>query len=363
MPTTTIVNMFYLGNFADIDTDERDSDVENGASLFGDYGKPQIISVTENDQNDDRAISDDEYNSGGDTISYNAGSGTHTGELDSTSWYIADVTLGDGSVQQVNVAVLQMANGDVLIRDVGNSLDNLNIQNFSLTSLRNSNYSGERTGNSIENTQMVCFLRGTLIETDNGAVAIETLKIGSRVLTADKGFQPLLWIGCGRLEEAGKHAPIIIRPGALGDGAPSTTLKVSPQHRILLASKIAERMFGTREVLVPAIRLLPLEGVEQSEPHASVQYWHVLTKSHQLVCANGAWAETFYPGPHGITALSHAAQREICAIMPLAFGAETKPKVRFEPSRLKQKKLVSRHLANAKPVLDQSHRQRAMPAQ
>ena len=44
-------------------------------------------------------------------------------------------------------------------------------------------------------TTAPCFTAGTLIETPRGAVAIETLQVGDRVMTLDRGPQPLRWIG------------------------------------------------------------------------------------------------------------------------------------------------------------------------
>ncbi|MEP5155122.1 Hint domain-containing protein [Planktotalea sp.] len=349
---TTTVNMFYLGNFDDIDTDESDADTESGAELLGSYGQPQVFSLTENDANNSGTISDDEFNSGGDSMSYDVGNGATTVELDSTSHYKALLTLGDGSQITVSVGVLQMENGDVFIRDVGNQLDNHNIQDFELTQLVNSRYSGQYTGNSIENTKAVCFAQGTLIETDQGPCNVERLQIGNRVLTADKGYQPIRWIGCGVLKQPGKHAPVIISANALGAGFPSRELRLSPQHRVLISSAIVSRMFGVREALVPALRLLELDEVNQADHTKAVRYWHILTDEHQLVCANGAWAETLFPGPEALKVLTPEAVEELKEILPEVLDHAPMRKVRYVPHAKKQKRLILRHLRNAKPLFD-----------
>ena len=351
MSTTSIVNMLYLGNFADVDTDESDFDTESGNALVRNYGKPPNISVTENDQNDDGLISDDEDNSAGDTLSYDLGAGQQVSEIDSTSWYRVELTLGDGSVITVNPAILQTNTGDVFLRDLNNELDNLNIQNVRITEFVESNYIGSYSRNSVENTRMVCFLHGTKISTVHGEIPIEQLRVGDLVLTADNGAQPIKWIGSGRLAYAGKHAPIVIEQNALAAGIPARDLKVSPQHRILVDSPIAERMFGRREVLLPAHRLIGLRGIRQSSPRQSVRYWHIFTQKHQLVRANGAWAETLYPGREALLALCPEARAELAAILPLSDVAYSYDKARFEPIAPKQKKLIARHCKNAKPMV------------
>lgn|GEM_PF-4767040 len=45
-------------------------------------------------------------------------------------------------------------------------------------------------------------------------------------------------------------------------GSPSQDLLVPPQHRVLVRSKIAQKMFGTNEILVAAKQLLAIEEIE-----------------------------------------------------------------------------------------------------
>ena len=79
--------------------------------------------------------------------------------------------------------------------------------------------------------RVACFTRGTLIETDKGPRAIETLQAGDLVWTLDAGHQPIRWIGETRLDaqalaRAPHLRPIRIAAGALGDGTPSRDLLV-----------------------------------------------------------------------------------------------------------------------------------------
>ncbi|MGL4823211.1 MAG: Hint domain-containing protein, partial [Plesiomonas shigelloides] len=112
-------------------------------------------------------------------------------------------------------------------------------------------------------TPLVCFVAGTKILTDRGVVAIENLKVGDLVETVDRGLQPIRWIGSRQIPLTEllaneKLRPIQILAGALGTCIPHQDVMVSPQHRVLLRSKLVERMFGTNEVLTAAKNLLNL---------------------------------------------------------------------------------------------------------
>ncbi len=73
-----------------------------------------------------------------------------------------------------------------------------------------------------------------------------------------------------------KLRPGHISVGALGSGLPTRDFLVSRQLRMLVSSKVAERMFGERNVLVPAIRLTDLPGIYIDEAIESVTYFHLL---------------------------------------------------------------------------------------
>lgn len=99
-----------------------------------------------------------------------------------------------------------------------------------------------------------------MIETSSGLTAVEALAKGHVVRTLDQGFQLLRWIGSRKLtidqlEKNPALRPIRITAGTPGPKTPSEDLVISPQHRVLVRSKIAQRMFGTAEVLVAAKQL------------------------------------------------------------------------------------------------------------
>lgn len=169
--------------------------------------------------------------------------------------------------------------------------------------------------------QVTCFARGTRIDTPQGPRAIEELAVGDPVRTRDHGAQPIRWLGTTRITAARLAAmpqlrPIRIRAGALGANLPDRDLLVSPQHRILVRSKIAQSMFSTTEVLVAAKQLVLLDGIDVAHDLEEVEYFHLLFERHEIVTSNGAETESLFTGPEAIRAVGEAAQREIFALFP-----------------------------------------------
>ena len=201
-----------------------------------------------------------------------------------------------------------------------------------------------------------CFLRGTMIETPQGPVAIEDLRVGAEVLTRDHGPQVLRWIGSVRLHPGLLAAvpqlrPIRIAAGALGKGVPSADLTVSPQHRVLVRSAIAQRMFGAPEVLVAAKQLVLLPGIDIAPDAGEVEYFHMLFDRHEIVISNGAETESLHTGPEALKSVGAAAAAEIFALFPELREDGARVPARVLTSGRRGRKLAMRHLQHGRPLL------------
>ncbi len=209
-------------------------------------------------------------------------------------------------------------------------------------------------------TTVPCFTTDTLIETSQGPVPVQQLRPGDLVMTVDHGPQPLRWIGSRRLERAELSAnphlkPVRIAINALAPGRPNHDLMVSPQHRVMLSSKIAHRMFGCAEVLVAAKKLLTHEGVSVVENTPDgVEYVHILFEDHQVVYSNGMPTESLLVGPEVSKALPPDAIAEIREIFPRFKVAECEctPARRLVRKARKIDQLVLRHLKNARSLFE-----------
>jgi hypothetical protein len=204
---------------------------------------------------------------------------------------------------------------------------------------------------NIEYSNMVCFARGTFIKTIDGERFIENLSVGDLVFTQDSGYQPIRWIGNRRLSRVQlvanpKLKPIRIEAGALGNGLPERDLLVSPQHRILLRNIVVINMFGVSELLMPAIKLLALPGVDIEEDCAGVEYYHMLFDRHEIIFANGSPTESLFTGPEALKAVSPEARAEISALFPEILEPDFEPTpARFIPEKGKDMKNLAMRLA------------------
>jgi hypothetical protein len=169
-------------------------------------------------------------------------------------------------------------------------------------------------------TIIPCFTPGAIIDTRRGAVAVEDLRVGDRVLTRDNGFQTIRWIGSKTLGSATLAAtpalrPVCIRSDAFGPGVPSRDMLVSSQHRMLLTGAEVQLHTGETEVLAAAAHLSPLSLRPLPVPH-EVTYVHILFDRHEIVRADGCWTESFQPSRRIADAADAAVRDELLAIFP-----------------------------------------------
>lgn len=299
-----------------------------------------------------------------DTVIFSDGAGN-----DIVTNFTAPIDNGDGTYttgDKLNVSGLTDANGnpvnaaDVVVSDDGNGNAVLTFPNGESITLIGVAPSQIDSFRELAAAGIPCFATGTMIETLNGPVAIENLRVGDLVETLDHGFQPIRWIGSRKLENlellSNRHLrPVRIRAGALGSGMPEQDLLVSPQHRMLVQSKIAMRMFGKHEVLVAAKQLVVTEGVDVEETAKSVEYFHMLFDRHQIVFAEGAMAESLYTGQEALMTVGAEALAEILQILPELRRLDPDnlptPARQLVRGRL-ARKLALRHSRNETPLFD-----------
>ncbi len=147
-----------------------------------------------------------------------------------------------------------------------------------------SNYSVVQNG---ANTVIfLCYYPGTRIATPAGEVAVEDLQPGSMVQTSN-GPKRVRWVGQSqvstRFADPLRALPIRIRAGVLGAGLPQRDLLVSPDHALFMEG-----------VLVQANALVNGVGIvrEHNVPECFT-YYHVELETHELLLAEGVWAESF----------------------------------------------------------------------
>lgn len=178
-------------------------------------------------------------------------------------------------------------------------------------------------------SEVVCFTPGARIATPGGEVPVEAIRVGDRVTTMDNGPQPVRWIGrrriAGRALAAAPHLkPVLIRAGSLGN---RRDLLVSPQHRMLIHGGTADAAGGWPQTLIRAKHLAEIcDGRWRfARGKTAVDYIHLMFDAHQIIFAEGAATESFYPGPMALNGLGRSARREPFEIFPDLRGFVRQP--------------------------------------
>lgn len=234
-------------------------------------------------------------------LTFNPSLGTFSGFTATTGWSAAVNSSVSGTI---GVAMFDTGLGSNLVGATADSL--LGTFNFVsaagaktfTAALVNTNNTptdlSDANGNTIAvstafplalNVGVVCYLRGTLILTSRGEVAVEDLQPGMMLATRFGGLRPLQWIGQQSFDGlflGESHAPVLFKAGALGTNMPVRDLRVSPAHCMMLDDH-----------LVPAHLLVNDVTITQNAVAGRVDYFHVDLGEHDCVLADGAWAESY----------------------------------------------------------------------
>lgn len=350
------MDTIYSGEGNDLVHGEDDDDEIYGEggndTLFGDIDEDTIDGGAGDDEMSGGQDNDTFIEAGGDgadtitdfgaddTGPINDGDQSNNDFVDLSGFYnpttVADVNAAGGSF----ATPLEMLRADAEDGRLDGVIDGTDysgeIGDVDLTLLDGSGGAVTGTGLTFDNTNVACFVRGTLIATRRGAVPIEELKAGDEVITMDRGFQKIRWIGSTTVPAEGRFAPVVIRRGAMGN---ERDLRVSPQHRMLVRGWHVELMFGKPEALVPAKALINDETVFQLEG-GNVDYFHMMFDRHELVYAEGIPSESFHPGHVGIGSFSEDAREEILQLFPelredaAAYSKPVRPMLKVREARV-----------------------------
>jgi hypothetical protein len=144
------------------------------------------------------------------------------------------------------------------------------------------------TGTTV--TDVVCYVRGTMIQTPTGELPIETLRPAMQVITLVEGNEvprPVKWVGHRRIDLT-RHprpeamAPIRVERDAFADNVPHTDLLLSPDHAV----SIDGMLFCIRQ-------LVNGSTIRTERGWTAVDYYHVELNDHSILLAEGLPAESY----------------------------------------------------------------------
>ena len=148
------------------------------------------------------------------------------------------------------------------------------------------------------------FARGTVLATTQGPCAIEDLRPGMQLLTAENGAQTVTWIGsitlvpnfAGSTPEQTRMTRVTA--DRFGPAQPAASLMVGPGARLLHQPDVLRGETVRGQAYTPFAEFIDDESVIPVTPPAPVQMFHVCTEQHSTIYADGVAVETFHPGYH-----------------------------------------------------------------
>ncbi|MGF1275344.1 Hint domain-containing protein [Acetobacter pasteurianus] len=139
----------------------------------------------------------------------------------------------------------------------------------------------------------VCFLRGSMIRTPKGDIAVENLLSGDEVIAYDSNTQqaitrPVVWIGKAQCsvrshlpdDEAGY--PVRVCKNAIADGVPYKDMLITAEHCLFFDGKF-----------VPVRMLVNGVSIFYDKSITSYDYYHVETAQHSVITADGMLTESY----------------------------------------------------------------------
>ena len=137
---------------------------------------------------------------------------------------------------------------------------------------------------------VTCFLAGTRIATPCGERAVEDLRPGDTLLTADGAALPVRFIGvqtvATHFADPLRVLPIRVCAGALGVDTPRRDLLISPGHALLLDGLLIQAGALVNGSSIAQVAAMP----------ERFRYYHVELPCHAAILAEGAPAESFLDG-------------------------------------------------------------------
>jgi hypothetical protein len=137
-------------------------------------------------------------------------------------------------------------------------------------------------------TDINCFLSGTLLSAADGAMRVEDIQAGDRLMRADGRTTCVKWVAKQEMhpwcQTPEKINPVCIKAGALAEGVPARNLFLTLDHGVVLDGLLINAGALCNGTSIFQVERMPLDGF---------CYYHVETDAHDVIVAEGAPVESF----------------------------------------------------------------------
>lgn len=144
--------------------------------------------------------------------------------------------------------------------------------------------------------------RGTILQSEDGPVAVEDLLPGDRLRLYDGSFVPLLWRGMMTItptqSDTGPSSPTLTRitADALGIGRPLQDLVLGPAARLQHCASSVMQLTGKAAAYIPARDFVDGNQFIALRPAAAVDVYQLGFATHETLLVNGIGVESLHPG-------------------------------------------------------------------
>ncbi|MFK7754512.1 MAG: Hint domain-containing protein [Sedimentitalea sp.] len=155
------------------------------------------------------------------------------------------------------------------------------------------------------------FSRGSLVETEQGPVAIEDILPGDRVVTAKGDVQTVMWKGGttivpGRPGPQGRNLRLTrIMADSFGMQRPLSCVIAGPSSRLLFTPGHLRSVAGGAKMLTPVQEFVDGMNVIETAPPTPVELFHLCLERHSTLRIGGLEFETYHPGENAARLVSH----------------------------------------------------------
>jgi hypothetical protein len=166
-------------------------------------------------------------------------------------------------------------------------------------------------------------VRGSLISTSQGPVAVEDLAPGMEIMTSEHGPLPLQWIGSydmsPRDAQTSDRARLYrVTADTFGLAKPAQDLMLAPRAHILMRHAACQQLFNMDLAFAPIRAFEDGMSVISIRPMSAVSVFNLAFDRQATIMANGVEVESFHPGPHAETLLDDEMLYSLLRIFPQA---------------------------------------------
>ncbi len=155
------------------------------------------------------------------------------------------------------------------------------------------------------------FTRGSLVQTDEGPVAIEDLWPGDKIATLGGGYQPLLWKGSTSLVPAradfkGQRHPLTsFMADSFGMQKPTSCVVAGPAARLLCTPPHMRASAQDNKLLTPVQAFQDGMNIFETAPPTAIELYHLCLPEHAVIHVGGLEFESYHPGPAALNLVSY----------------------------------------------------------